>query len=240
MSEPPRSAGRSVPDVDGGLAMRPPSGGGASASTSSSGAGGEHFAVKRPASTNLGSSGLRILMKDLSYHVPSNSQKGQRAYLLKDVSAYLEPGQMTALMGPSGSGKTTLLDLLAGRKTVGKTEGHLSFGGAQPTKQFLRRYTGYVEQFDTLLGELTVREMLLYTAELKRPTSEPLEEKRREVGAGKEHDRRASCGSDATILEYYSLKGEDKWAYIGYLSIFWIVFASLALLALTYVRHQKR
>ncbi|PNH05918.1 ABC transporter G family member 18 [Tetrabaena socialis] len=365
MTESPRSAGCSVPDVDGGPAVRPHSGGGASASTSSSGAGGEHFAVKRPASTNLGSSGLRILMKDLSYHVPSNSQKGQRAYLLKNVSAYLEPGQMTALMGPSGSGKTTLLDLLAGRKTVGKTEGHLSFGGAQPTKQFLRRYTGYVEQFDTLLGELTVREMLLYTAELKRPTSEPLEEKRRErrlfvreradglyrvftylafklaeelllsviitlvfssyvfyglqlrgdwvvfwlvyfvdlsVGivlayliaavspnmdvanaalpgfvvtllffAGQlmtvdsippwwqwysridflryawgalmlnqfENDDVKFAG-DATILEYYSLKGEDKWAYIGYLSIFWIVFASLALLALTYVRHQKR
>ena len=49
-------------------------------------------------------------------------------------------------MGPSGSGKTTLLDLLAGRKTVGTTEGHVSFGGVKPTKQFLRRYTGYVEQ----------------------------------------------------------------------------------------------
>jgi ATP-binding cassette, subfamily G (WHITE), member 2 len=35
------------------------------------------------------------------------------------------------------------------------------------------RYTGYVEQFDTLLGMLTVEEMLMYTAELKRPVSEP-------------------------------------------------------------------
>lgn len=87
-------------------------------------------------------------------------------------------------MGPSGSGKTTLLDLLAGRKTVGRTEGHLSFGGLQPTKQFLRRYTGYVEQFDTLLGDLTVREMFMYTAELKRPMEEPLADKRREVGGG--------------------------------------------------------
>lgn len=30
---------------------------------------------------------------------------------------------------------------------------------------------GYVEQFDTLLPELTVTEMLLYTAELKCPVS---------------------------------------------------------------------
>lgn len=50
-------------------------------------------------------------------------------------------------MGPSGSGKTTLLDLLGGRKTVGNTEGKIMFAGNTPSKQFLRRYTGYVEQF---------------------------------------------------------------------------------------------
>ena len=50
-------------------------------------------------------------------------------------------------MGPSGSGKTTLLDVLAGRKTAGKTSGSILFAGAPPTVMFLRRYTGYVEQF---------------------------------------------------------------------------------------------
>jgi ABC-type lipoprotein export system ATPase subunit len=54
---------------------------------------------------------------------------------------------LCAQMGPSGSGKTTLLDLLAGRKTVGKTEGSILFAGNKPTRPFLRRYTGYVEQF---------------------------------------------------------------------------------------------
>ena len=34
-----------------------------------------------------------------------------------------------------------------------------------------RPCAGYVEQFDTLLPELTVQEMLMYTAELKCPTS---------------------------------------------------------------------
>jgi len=84
-------------------------------------------------------------------------------------------------MGPSGSGKTTLLDVLAGRKTAGKTTGTLLFSGAKPSRAFLRRYTGYVEQFDTLLPVLTVGEMLLYTAELKRPMSETLESKKAAV-----------------------------------------------------------
>ena len=32
-----------------------------------------------------------------------------------------------------------------------------------------------MEQFDTLVGELTVTEMLMYTAELKRSSQEPLQ-----------------------------------------------------------------
>lgn len=83
--------------------------------------------------------------------------------------------------GPSGSGKTTLLDVLAGRKTVGKLEGEVLYGGQKATRSFLRRYTGYVEQFDTLLGNLTVRENLLYTAELKARVDLPYDEKKARV-----------------------------------------------------------
>jgi ATP-binding cassette, subfamily G (WHITE), member 2 len=80
-------------------------------------------------------------------------------------------------MGPSGSGKTTLLDVLAGRKTQGTVEGEILFSAQKPSMNFLRRFTGYVEQFDTLLSILTVREMLLYTAELKRPVHESMTKK---------------------------------------------------------------
>ena len=59
------------------------------------------------------------------------------------------------------------MDVLAGRKTQGTITGTLLFSNQEPTKMFLRRYTGYVEQFDTLLETLTVKEMLIYTAELK-------------------------------------------------------------------------
>ena len=55
------------------------------------------------------------------------------------------------------------------------------FGGMTPTREYLRRYTGYVEQFDTLLPILTVEEMMMYTAELKRPMSESIASKRQAV-----------------------------------------------------------
>lgn len=40
-----------------------------------------------------------------------------------------------------------IADVLAGRKTVGRIDGTIAYGGHRPTRSFLRRYTGYVEQF---------------------------------------------------------------------------------------------
>lgn len=96
-------------------------------------------------------------------------------------------------MGPSGSSKTTLLDVLAGRKTVGDISGTLRFAGHPASRTFLRRYTGYVEQFDTLLANLTVAEMLMYTAELKNPLATPAATKVARVNAVIEQLALAPC-----------------------------------------------
>lgn len=128
--------------------------------------------------------GLSVTFKDLFYDVfPRKGLFGPRMQLtlLKGVSGVFNPGQVTALMGPSGSGKTTLLDVLAGRKNSGKIKGKILYGCEAPTKIFLKRHTGYVEQFDTLVENLTVYEMLLYCADLKLPTSVPMVEKKRRV-----------------------------------------------------------
>ncbi len=44
--------------------------------------------------------------------------------------------------------------MLAGRKTVGTIDGAIAFAGVKPTPEFLRRYTGYVEQFGAPLPGL--------------------------------------------------------------------------------------
>jgi ABC-type multidrug transport system ATPase subunit len=125
--------------------------------------------------------GLPVAFSDVTYTVVSSADKTTRLALLDSVSGHLKPGELTALMGPSGCGKTTLLDVLAGRKTVGEISGEVRFGGEPASREFLRRYTGYCEQSDTLIPELTVEEMLLYTADLKRPRAQPAAEKRAAV-----------------------------------------------------------
>ena len=127
--------------------------------------------------TLLNARGIRVTVRNLTYTVTSFRDKRATATLLRDVSGVFNPGEMTALLGPSGSGKTTFLDLVSGRKTIGEVDGVVHFGGKAPTTRFLRRHTGYVEQFDTLIPALTVHEMLAYTAELKRPLEESAESK---------------------------------------------------------------
>eukprot|EP00891_Asterochloris_glomerata_P001938 jgi/Astpho2/1938/gw1.00038.347.1_t len=116
---------------------------------------------------------MRVTFNGLVYTVRSAQDRKQSLSILKHVSGFFSAGQMAAIMGPSGSGKSTLLDIISSRKTTGKITGQVLFGSQKATQPFLRRYAGYVEQADTLLPVLTVREMLLYTFELKNKKAEP-------------------------------------------------------------------
>jgi len=109
--------------------------------------------------------GTTITFSGLSYEV--TLPNGTKKRLLSDVDGAFSPGKLTALMGPSGSGKSTLLDVLSGRKNQGTVTGSVLYNGEKVEPEILKRMTGYVEQFDTLVVELTVYQMLMYTAELK-------------------------------------------------------------------------
>jgi ABC-type multidrug transport system ATPase subunit len=78
---------------------------------------------------------------------------------------------MLALMGPSGSGKTTLLNVLAHQNPPSGTtvQGSLYINGDKTSLDTFRRISSYVEQEDTLVGSLTVRETLYFAAKLSLP-----------------------------------------------------------------------
>ncbi|KAG8443620.1 hypothetical protein GDO86_008968 [Hymenochirus boettgeri] len=87
--------------------------------------------------------------------------------ILKDVSFYMECGQMMAILGNSGSGKTTLLDAMSGRiGRQGTLLGEVYVNGSQLKKEQFQDCFSYVLQHDTLLSYLTVQETLTYTARL--------------------------------------------------------------------------
>ncbi|KAG6805906.1 ATP-binding cassette multidrug transporter pdr12 [Arthromyces matolae] len=69
----------------------------------------------------------------LKYTVPVS---GGHRVLLDDVSVYVVPGKLTALMGESGAGKTTLLNVLAQRVDTGVVEGDRFVNGQPPPLDF--------------------------------------------------------------------------------------------------------
>jgi ATP-binding cassette subfamily G (WHITE) protein 2 (SNQ2) len=76
--------------------------------------------------------------------------KGTTRRLLNNVSGYVGPGTMAALMGPSGAGKTTLLNVLAQRSGTGVVHGSFLVGG-QPIENNFQASTGYCQQQDVHL-----------------------------------------------------------------------------------------
>jgi ATP-binding cassette subfamily G (WHITE) protein 2 (SNQ2) len=57
----------------------------------------------------------------VNYTVPIAGHEDRK--LLSDLSGYVAPGKLTALMGESGAGKTTLLNVLAERVNAGVVTG---------------------------------------------------------------------------------------------------------------------
>lgn len=111
--------------------------------------------------------------RDVVYDVPV---KGGTRRLLNNISGFVKPGTLTALMGVSGAGKTTLLDALAQRTTTGVITGDMLVNG-KPLDASFQRKTGYVQQQDLHLATATVRESLRFSAELRQPKSVSRESK---------------------------------------------------------------
>ncbi|KAF9545962.1 hypothetical protein EC957_010347 [Mortierella hygrophila] len=86
-------------------------------------------------------------------------------------------------MGGSGSGKTTLLSVLAGRldKSQISISGDIHFNGQHPKVFRKRGEAGYLQQGDTLLPSITVRETLEFAAKLRLPASTTKQERQEVV-----------------------------------------------------------
>ncbi|KAI4306737.1 hypothetical protein L6164_029990 [Bauhinia variegata] len=140
--------------------------------------GSDWAAAAKKAVAHGGDDGLErgnyLVWEDLTVVLP-NFGKGPTKRLLNGLNGYAEPGRIMAIMGPSGSGKSTLLDSLAGRlsKNVVMT-GNILLNGKK--KRMEIGAVAYVTQEDVMLGTLTVRENISYSAHLRLPTKMKKEE----------------------------------------------------------------
>ncbi|KAF8014751.1 hypothetical protein BT93_H0526 [Corymbia citriodora subsp. variegata] len=122
----------------------------------------------------VGDVSARLTWQDLTVTVTLG--KGETQRVLEGLTGYAEPGTLTALMGPSGSGKSTLLDALSSRlATNAFLSGTILLNGRKTKLSF--GTAAYVTQDDNLIGTLTVRETISYSARLRLPDHMPRSEK---------------------------------------------------------------
>jgi len=90
---------------------------------------------------------------------------GQKVYLLKDISFWVNEGDFISIMGPSGSGKSTLLNILGMIDDFNEGEYTFLDESVHNLKEkhranLYKQYIGFVFQSYHLIDELTVKENL--------------------------------------------------------------------------------
>ncbi|XP_012737706.3 broad substrate specificity ATP-binding cassette transporter ABCG2 [Fundulus heteroclitus] len=136
--------------------------------------------------------GSTVSFHNIQYNVHTKSGffcKAKRSpkEILMDLNGIMRPG-LNAILGPTGSGKSSFLDILAGRKDPLGLSGEVLIDGAPQPPNF-KCLSGYVVQEDVVMGTLTVRQNLSFSAALRLPTSVPQSEKEARV----EHLIRELC-----------------------------------------------
>lgn len=103
----------------------------------------------------------RVDVRDL--HLPGR---------ISGSSLSIEPGQLVALVGGSGAGKSSLLTTMVGQNMDYK--GHIYINGNELRDCYsaIKQEIGFVPQDDIVHTELTVEEVLRYSARLKLPDPE--------------------------------------------------------------------
>ncbi|KAF2971491.1 hypothetical protein GQX73_g2127 [Xylaria multiplex] len=129
--------------------------------------------MNEPQAEDRRTDGTVFTFRDINYFVHASGFEKQ---LLRNVSGFVTPGKLVALMGSSGAGKTTLMDVLAQRKDKGTVKGTILING-KPQGISFQRDTGYCEQNDVHEATATVREALLFSARLRQPHHVPDAEK---------------------------------------------------------------
>lgn len=122
--------------------------------------------------------------------------RGSRKKVTCDhVSLSIRPGELVAIIGGSGAGKSTLLNSLCGY--LPPADGKVYINGVDLYRNFdaLKKLIGYVPQQDIVYDNLTLHDMLAYTAKLRLP---------KDVSA---KEREAAI---ARAIELVRLKGFEK------------------------------
>ncbi|GMY22102.1 pleiotropic drug resistance protein 3-like [Fagus crenata] len=97
--------------------------------------------------------------------LPGSKSSQAKISIINDVSGIIKPGRITLLLGPPGCGKTSLLKALSGNLNQSlKISGEISYNGNKLEEFVPQKTSAYISQNDLHIPEMTVREILDFSA----------------------------------------------------------------------------
>lgn len=110
-----------------------------------------------------------ISVEALDIVIERRGEKRKKKITCNHVSVGIKPGKLIAIIGGSGAGKSTLLNCMCGY--LKPKQGEIYINGMDLYRNFnsLKKLIGYVPQSDIVYDNLTLHDMLLYTAKLRLP-----------------------------------------------------------------------
>ena len=120
---------------------------------------------------------VELLVRGVSYDVRHRHTGGVPKRILQSANLHILPSEFVAIIGANGSGKSTLMNIMAGRVLpsegtvlLNNTDLHVNF-------QALKHDIAFVPQQDVLHEQLTLRQALDYTAQLRLPPDTTVEQR---------------------------------------------------------------
>ena len=123
-------------------------------------------------------SGIPVSADDL---VITRGRGSKKTVTGDHISLDIKPGELVAIIGGSGAGKSTVLNALCGY--LPPASGEVFINGVSLYDNFdtLKKYIGYVPQSDIVFDNLTLHDMLEYTAKLRLPADTSAAERERAI-----------------------------------------------------------
>jgi ABC-type multidrug transport system ATPase subunit len=124
---------------------------------------------------------VELLVRGVSYDVRGGQARGVPRRILHGANLHILPSEFVVVIGSNGSGKSTLMNIIAGR--VLPSEGTVLLNDRDLHANFLalKQDIAFVPQQDVLHEQLTLRQALDYTAQLRLPPDTTVEQRRAAV-----------------------------------------------------------
>jgi ABC-type multidrug transport system ATPase subunit len=124
-----------------------------------------------------GFNNVELLVRGVSYDVRRRQGRGAPTRILHSASLRVLPSQFVAIIGTNGSGKSTLMNIMAGRALPSEGTVLLNDCDLHANFQALKQDIAFVPQQDVLHEQLTLRQALDYTAQLRLPPDTTVEQR---------------------------------------------------------------